>query len=90
MSAKDYSRLGAIIFAIVALVQLVRAVSGWPITIGATHSICWPISIGASHSIPLWASWAVCVVAGVLAWLGSLRQRALVFVLDPRSGSRPF
>jgi hypothetical protein len=36
MSAKDYSRLAAIIFAIVALVQLVRAVSGWPITIGAT------------------------------------------------------
>jgi hypothetical protein len=28
MSAKDYSRLAAIIFAIVALVQLVRAVSG--------------------------------------------------------------
>src|SRR5690242_19627328 len=44
MSAKDYSRLAAIIFAIVALLQLVRAVSGWPITIGATTSI------------PLWAS----------------------------------
>jgi len=58
MSAKDYSRLAAIIFCIVALVQLVRAVSGWPITIGATHSI------------PLSASWVVGVVAGVLAWLG--------------------
>jgi len=58
MSARDYSRLAAIIFAIVALVQLVRAVSGWPITVGATHSI------------PLGASWVVCVVAGVLAWLG--------------------
>jgi hypothetical protein len=58
MSAKDYSRLASIIFAIVALVQLVRAVSGWPITVGATTSI------------PLWASWVVCVVAGVLSWFG--------------------
>jgi hypothetical protein len=39
MSGRDYSRLAAIIFAIVALLQLVRAVSGWPITIGATASI---------------------------------------------------
>jgi len=58
MSARDYSRLAAIIFTIVALLQLIRAVSGWAITIGATHSI------------PLWASWVVCVVAAVLAWLG--------------------
>jgi hypothetical protein len=47
MSARDYSRLAAIIFAIVSLLQLVRAVSGWPITIGATTSI------------PLGASWVV-------------------------------
>ena len=38
MSARDYSRLAAIIFAIVSLLQLVRAVSGWPITIGALQS----------------------------------------------------
>ena len=63
MSARDYSRLAAIIFAIVALVQLVRAVIGWPITIGATHSI------------PLVASWVVCVVAAVLAWLGFNAER---------------
>jgi len=64
MSAKDYSRLAAIIFAIVALLQLVRAVSGWPITIGATTSI------------PLWASWVACVVAAVLAWFGFNASRA--------------
>jgi len=58
MSAKDYSRLAAVIFAIVALLQLFRAVSGWPVTVGATTSI------------PLWASWVACVVAAVLAWLG--------------------
>jgi protein-S-isoprenylcysteine O-methyltransferase Ste14 len=58
MSAKDYSRLAAIIFAIVALLQLVRAVSGLPVTVGGTTSI------------PLWASWVACVVATVLAWAG--------------------
>jgi hypothetical protein len=49
---------GCMIFAVVAALQLIRAVNGWPITVGATTSI------------PLWASWVVCVIAGVLAWIG--------------------
>jgi hypothetical protein len=32
MEAKSYSRLTAAIFAIIALLQLVRALSGWDIT----------------------------------------------------------
>jgi hypothetical protein len=58
MTAKSYCRLAALIFAVVAALQLIRAVSGWPITVGATTSI------------PLWASWVVCVIAGVLSWIG--------------------
>ena len=58
MTTQSYSRLAALIFAVVAALQLVRAVSGWPITVGATTSI------------PLWASWVACVIAGVLAWIG--------------------
>ena len=58
MTAKSYCRLAALIFAVVAALQLIRAVSGWPITVGATTSI------------PLWASWVVGVIAGVLAWIG--------------------
>jgi hypothetical protein len=58
MTAKSYSRLAAVIFAVVAVLQLIRAASGWPITVGATTSI------------PLWASWVACVIAGVLAWVG--------------------
>ena len=58
MTAKSYSRLAAVIFAVVAVLQLIRAVSGWPVTVGATTSI------------PLWASWVACVIAGVLAWVG--------------------
>jgi hypothetical protein len=64
MTAKNYSRLAALIFAIVAVLQLARAISGWPVTIGTTISI------------PLWPSWIACGVAAVLAWLGFEASRA--------------
>ena len=50
MTAENYARL-ALIFAVVAVLQLARAVGGWPVT------------VGAAYSIPLWASWIACVVA---------------------------
>ena len=43
--------------AMVAALQLLRALSGWPILVGRTE-------------IPLWASWVACVIAGLLAWFG--------------------
>ena len=58
MTAKNYSLLAAVIFTIVALVQLSRAaLLGLQIIVG-------------SHTIPIWASWIAFVVAGGLAWLG--------------------
>ena len=57
MDAKSYSRLAAVIFAIIAILQLVRAVSGWEITLNGT-------------SIPLWPSWLASVVGGLLAFVG--------------------
>ena len=63
MTARNYARLAALIFAIVALLQLARAASGLPVTVGAT-------------SIPLWASWIACLVAAGLAWLGFDASRA--------------
>ena len=62
MNAKTYSRLAALIFAIVAVLH--RAMSGWPVTVGTTFSI------------PVWASWIACVVAAGLAWLGFNASRA--------------
>jgi hypothetical protein len=56
MTAKSYSVLAAVIFAIIAILQLVRAVSGWPVTV---HDI----------GLPLWASWVACIVAAGLAWV---------------------
>ena len=64
MTAKNFARLAALIFAIVAVLQLARAVSGLPITISATTSI------------PVWASWIACIVAAGLAWLGYDASRA--------------
>ena len=63
MTATNYSRLAGAIFALVALLQLIRAVAGWPVTVADT-------------TIPLWASWVACVVAAGLAWLGFTASRA--------------
>jgi hypothetical protein len=57
MDAKSYARVAAVVFAIVALLQLFRAVSGWDITINGS-------------AVPLWASWLAAVVAGALALVG--------------------
>ena len=57
MDAKIFSRIAAIVFAIIAVLQLVRAISGWEITLNGT-------------AIPLWPSWLASVVAGLLAFVG--------------------
>jgi hypothetical protein len=62
MTARSYARLAAVVFAVVAIVQLGRAAAGWPVTIGAAE-------------VPAWASWVACVVAGTLAWLGFSASR---------------
>jgi len=63
MRATSYSRLAATVFAIVALIQLLRALAAWPILIAET-------------TIPVWASWIAFVVASGLAWLGFNATRA--------------
>jgi hypothetical protein len=62
MTATAYSRLAAVIFSLLALLQFVRALAGWPITI---HDAM----------IPLWPSWVASVVAAGLAWLGFTASR---------------
>ena len=59
MTAAGYSLLVAIVFSLVAILQIVRAVTRLPITVGQT-------------SIPIWVSWVACAVATVLAWFGVL------------------
>ncbi len=62
MTATQYSLLAALIFALVAVLQIVRAVMGLPVTIGQT-------------SVPIWGSWVAGGVAFVLAWLGYSASR---------------
>lgn len=57
MTAHSYAQLAGAIFALVALLQVIRAALGWSATIG-------------SFVVPVWASWVAAVVAAVLAWLG--------------------
>jgi hypothetical protein len=62
MAATQYSLLAAFIFALVAVLQFLRAITGLQISIGQT-------------SIPIWASWVACVVAIILAWLPPIHVR---------------
>jgi hypothetical protein len=57
MTAQHYSRLAAAIFAIIALLQLLRAITGFEIAVGG-------------EIMPIWPSWIVAIVAGFLAYLG--------------------
>ena len=57
MDARIFSRIAAVIFAIIAVLQLVRAISGWEVTLNGTP-------------IPAWPSWLAAVVAGLLAFVG--------------------
>ena len=57
MTALHFSRLAGVIFAIIALLQLARAVSGFEISVGG-------------EVMPIWPSWIAAIVAGFLAYLG--------------------
>jgi hypothetical protein len=63
MNATTYARLAASIFAIIALIQLARALTGWQIMFNGM-------------AVPIWPSWIACGVAIVLAWLGFSAARA--------------
>ena len=57
--ARSYAALAATVFAVVAVLQFVRALNGWTVVIGSTD-------------IPVGASWVACLAAILLAVLGYL------------------
>ena len=57
MAAHNFARLAAVIFAIIALLQLLRAITGFEIVVGG-------------EIMPVWPSWIAAIVAGFLAYLG--------------------
>jgi hypothetical protein len=61
MTTRNYSNLAAVVFAIIAVLQLIRAVLGWPVTVTTSWG---------TLSVPLWPNWLACAVFALLAWLG--------------------
>jgi hypothetical protein len=57
MDQKTFTLLAGVIFAIVALLHLLRIYMGWPVVIG-------------DWTVPMWVSWIALVVAGGLSYLG--------------------
>ncbi|WOH48391.1 hypothetical protein [Bradyrhizobium sp. sBnM-33] len=56
MTIRSFCTLAAAIFALIALLQLIRIVMGWSVTFGV--------------DVPFWASWIAVVVAGALSFIG--------------------
>lgn len=63
MNQKTYSIVSGFIFLVVALLHLVRAVMGSPVSL-------------AGWDVPVWLSWIAVIGAGFLAYLG-LRNKVV-------------
>ncbi|HVT33440.1 MAG TPA: hypothetical protein VHE32_12380 [Rhodanobacteraceae bacterium] len=57
-----YRLVSGIVFGIVSILQLIRAINGWPVQIGP-------------FAVPLWFSWIAFVVAGALCVWAFRTQR---------------
>ena len=57
MTIKAFCTLAAAIFALIALLQLIRIVMGWAIALNGID-------------VPFWASWIAVIVAGALSFVG--------------------
>ena len=58
MTEKAFAAIAAVIFALVALLHLLRLVIGWSIVID-------------SWTVPMWVSWVGLAVAGGLSYYGA-------------------
>jgi membrane protein implicated in regulation of membrane protease activity len=65
MTPRNYSLLAAAVFTLIALLQLARAVSGWP-----------QVVVDNTWSLPLWPNWIAFVVFAILAWFGFRAARS--------------
>ena len=68
MNPQRYALIVAIIFAAIAVLQLARAVLGWPVAVTTP----W----GTLMIIPVWLNWIACAAAILLAWLGYTASRS--------------
>jgi hypothetical protein len=57
MTIRAFCTLAAAIFALIAVLQLIRIVMGWVVTFNGMD-------------VPFWASWIAVIVAGTLSFVG--------------------
>ena len=57
MTMKSFCTLAAAVFALIALLQLIRIAMAWPVTLNGVD-------------VPSWASWIAVAVAGALSLVG--------------------
>lgn len=57
MDHRSYEVASAVVFTLVSILQLLRALNQWPVEVGDWY-------------VPLWASWLAAVLAGALAVWG--------------------
>ena len=62
MQSNQYTVIAALVFTVVAALQLARAVYGWPVIVGSTE-------------IPIAVSWVAAALASVLAIAGFMTAR---------------
>ncbi|KRR25295.1 hypothetical protein CQ14_09850 [Bradyrhizobium lablabi] len=63
MTTRNFCTLAAAIFALIALLQLIRIVMGWSITFNGVD-------------VPFWPSWIAVVVAAGLSFVGFRASRS--------------
>jgi hypothetical protein len=63
MTMKTFCTLAAAIFALIALLQLIRIVMGWSIALNGVD-------------VPFWPSWIAVVVAAALSFVGFRASRS--------------
>ena len=62
MNGRNYALLAAVVFAVIAVGQLVRVILGWEVSV----DLGWGM-----FSMPFWPNWVTSAVfAMMLAWLG--------------------
>jgi hypothetical protein len=57
VTTRSFCTLAAAIFALIALLQLLRIFMGWSVTLNGID-------------VPFWASWIAVIVAGALSFVG--------------------
>jgi hypothetical protein len=67
MNPQRYALIVASVFAAIAVLQLARAVLGWPVAVTTPWG---------TLMIPVWLNWIACAAAILLAWLGYTASRS--------------